>query len=181
MPGSSRSRSTRWCSAASTTTRCSICWRTSAAPASSCASSSSWTSAAAMAGGASRWCPRRNCWRASPRAGRSSRSPGSRSDVAKRYRFVDGAGEVGFISSVTQPFCGDCVRARLTSDGMLYGCLFANSGLDLRAPPPCRRRRCGTARLLRGFWRARNDRYSELRGQQSDEGPKRIEMNHIGG
>ncbi|MFO1410385.1 MAG: GTP 3',8-cyclase MoaA [Steroidobacteraceae bacterium] len=110
-------------------------------------------------------------------------SPGNRSDVAKRYRFLDGAGEVGFISSVTQPFCGDCVRARLTSDGMLYGCLFATSGLDLRAPLRAGADDAALLELLRGFWRARGDRYSELRGQQADadEGAKRIEMNHIGG
>ncbi len=106
---------------------------------------------------------------------------GSRSDVARRYRFVDGAGEVGFISSVTQPFCGDCVRARLTSDGMLYGCLFATAGVDLRTPLRAGIDDAALLELLRGFWRGRADRYSELRGQQSAEGAKRIEMNHIGG
>ena len=104
-----------------------------------------------------------------------------RSDVAERYRFLDGAGEVGFVSSVSQPFCGDCVRARITSDGMLYGCLFATAGLDLRAPMRAGTDDAGLLELLRGFWRVRADHYSELRGQQSDEGPKRIEMNHIGG
>jgi cyclic pyranopterin phosphate synthase len=106
---------------------------------------------------------------------------GSPSDVAKRYRYLDGAGELGFISSVSQPFCGDCVRARLTSDGMLYGCLFATSGIDLRAPLRAGADDATLLEQLRGFWRARTDRYSELRGQQHLEGPKRIEMNHIGG
>ncbi|MCC7463086.1 MAG: GTP 3',8-cyclase MoaA [Gammaproteobacteria bacterium] len=103
------------------------------------------------------------------------------SDVAERYRFLDGAGEVGFVSSVSQPFCGDCVRARITSDGMLYGCLFATAGLDLRAPMRAGADDAALLELLRGFWRARADRYSELRGRQADEGLKRIEMNHIGG
>jgi cyclic pyranopterin phosphate synthase len=106
---------------------------------------------------------------------------GNRSDVAQRYRFVDGAGEVGFISSVTQPFCGDCVRARLTSDGMLYGCLFATAGLDLRQQLRAGADDATLLDLIRGFWRGRNDRYSELRGAQSADGAKRIEMNHIGG
>jgi len=105
----------------------------------------------------------------------------SRSDVAQRYRFLDGAGEVGFISSVTQPFCGDCVRARLASDGVLYGCLFATSGLDLRAPLRSGADDAALLELVRGFWRGRADRYSELRGEQVIHGPKRIEMNHIGG
>ena len=84
---------------------------------------------------ASASCPRRNCSRASPRAGRcarSSRPTAARSRAATR--FDDGGGEVGFISSVTQPFCGDCTRARLSSDGKLYTCLFAAEGADLRAP-----------------------------------------------
>ena len=114
-------------------------------------------------------------WPLEPLAG------GNRSDVAERYRFLDGAGEVGFISSVTQPFCGDCVRARITSDGMLYGCLFATSGIDLRAPLRAGADDATLLELLRGFWRGRADRYSELRGQQAAEGSKRIEMNHIGG
>jgi cyclic pyranopterin phosphate synthase len=105
----------------------------------------------------------------------------NRSDVAQRYRFLDGAGEVGFISSVTQPFCGDCVRARLASDGVLYSCLFATSGLDLRAPLRSGADDAALLELVRDFWRGRTDRYSELRGEQVIHGPKRIEMNHIGG
>jgi len=108
-------------------------------------------------------------------------APRSASEVAQRYRFLDGAGEVGFISSVTQPFCGDCVRARLTSDGVLYTCLFATAGLDLRAPLRGGADDAALLELIRGVWRAREDRYSELRDQLAVHGPKRIEMNHIGG
>jgi cyclic pyranopterin phosphate synthase len=108
-------------------------------------------------------------------------APRSPSEVAKRYRFLDGAGEVGFISSVTQPFCGDCVRARLASDGVLYACLFATSGLDLRAPLRGGADDAALLELIRGFWRGREDRYSELRDRLTERGAKRIEMNHIGG
>src|ERR1700677_2589484 len=87
-----------------------------------------------------------------------------RGEVAQRWRFEDGAGEVGFISSVSQPFCGACSRARLSSEGKFYTCLFATHGLDLREPL---RGGAGDAHLLqliRGAWQGRNDRYSELRG-----------------
>ena len=179
---SSRSRSMPSYSAASTTTRCSICSRISAAAVSRCASSSTWMSATAMAGSASRCCRRRSCARSSRHAGRCEPVAGSSpSDVAQRYRFLDGAGEVGFISSVTQPFCGDCVRARLASDGVLYSCLFATSGLDLRGPLRGGADDAQLLELIRDFWRGRSDRYSELRGEQVIHGPKRIEMNHIGG
>jgi len=104
-----------------------------------------------------------------------------RSEVARRYRFVDGGGEIGFVSSVTEPFCGDCVRARLSSDGMLYGCLFATGGLDLRAPLRAGADDAALLELIRGFWRGRADRYSELRSAQVIHGPKRVEMNHVGG
>jgi cyclic pyranopterin phosphate synthase len=103
------------------------------------------------------------------------------SDVADRFRFLDGGGEVGFISSVTQPFCGDCVRARLSSEGVLYTCLFATSGLDLRGPMRAGASDVELLDLIRNRWRRRNDRYSEIRGEQDGQRPKRIEMNHIGG
>ena len=64
--------------------------------------------------------------------------PNYRGEVAERYRFVDGGGEVGFISSVSHPFCGDCTRARLSADGRLYTCLFAANGFDLRSPRSAR-------------------------------------------
>jgi len=105
---------------------------------------------------------------------------GYRGEVAKRHAFTDGAGEIGFISSVTQPFCGDCTRARLASNGVLYSCLFATQGLDLRATL---RAGASDAELLEqigGFWTRRADRYSELRGRIDVRGA-RVEMNHVGG
>jgi GTP 3',8-cyclase len=106
--------------------------------------------------------------------------PAYRGEVAERYAYRDGSGEVGVIASVTQPFCGDCTRARLSADGRLYTCLFAVRGVDLRG-------------LLRGgasdddlydaigaVWSRRTDRYSELRTAQTPDLPK-VEMSYIGG
>lgn len=106
-----------------------------------------------------------------------------RGEVAQRWRFDDGAGEIGFISSVSQPFCGACSRARLSSEGKFYTCLFAGEGLDLRA---ALRAGAGDAELLnviRGKWLGRSDRYSELREELRRTGPqpKKIEMYYIGG
>ena len=103
-----------------------------------------------------------------------------RGEVAKRYRFADGAGEIGFISSVTQPFCGDCSRARLSSNGVLHGCLFATSGLDLRAPLRAGASDAELLETISGFWSGRSDRYSELRGRADRHG-QRVEMNYVGG
>lgn len=100
-------------------------------------------------------------------------------EVARRYGFLDGAGEIGFISSVTQPFCGDCSRVRLSCDGTLYTCLFASHGHNLRALLRNEQDDRGLARLARGIWRARADRYSELRGQDTRE--KKVEMYRMGG
>ncbi len=109
--------------------------------------------------------------------------PGAhRGEVARRYAYLDGAGEVGFISSVSEPFCGDCTRGRLSSDGVFYTCLFATRGLDLRAPL-----RAGAADealldLIAGTWRRREDRYSELRRVPlAEAAPRKIEMYYIGG
>ena len=106
--------------------------------------------------------------------------PNYRGEVARRWRYADGAGEVGVIASVSQPFCGTCSRARLSAEGKLYTCLFASEGFDLR-------------RLLRGgaseealsatigaIWGQRDDRYSELRTRRTPQVP-RIEMSYIGG
>ncbi len=103
-------------------------------------------------------------------------------EVARRYAFDDGKGEVGFISSVTQPFCGACSRARLSSDGQLYTCLFAQSGTDLRGPLRAGADDEELLRVIRGIWTARTDRYSEQRMvlRKRAEGHK-IEMNYIGG
>lgn len=110
--------------------------------------------------------------------------PGYRGEVASRYRFLDGGGEIGFISSVTQPFCRDCTRARLSADGRLYTCLFAGKGFDLRGPL----RRGATddelASLVRGVWSRRVDRYSEERAdleRRGGPGAPKVEMYTIGG
>src|SRR5450432_4294065 len=104
-------------------------------------------------------------------------------EVAQRWRFDDGAGEVGFISSVSQPFCGACSRARLSSEGKFYTCLFATQGLDLRAPLRAGTNDADMLQLIRGVWGARTDRYSELREELRRTSPaaKKIEMNYIGG
>lgn len=104
-------------------------------------------------------------------------------EVAQRWRFEDGAGEVGFISSVSQPFCGACSRARLSSEGKFYTCLFATHGLDLRAPLRAGADDAEVLKLIRGAWGVRSDRYSELREElrRSEPGQKKIEMNYIGG
>lgn len=104
-----------------------------------------------------------------------------RGEVAERHAFVDGQGEVGFISSVSQPFCGECSRARLSSDGSLYTCLFATQGLDLRAPLRAGASDEELTTLLRNCWLARTDRYSEERAQLRGRGESKVEMFHIGG
>jgi cyclic pyranopterin phosphate synthase len=101
-------------------------------------------------------------------------------EVAERYRYLDGAGEIGVIASVSRPFCGGCSRARLSADGQLYTCLFATRGHDLR-----RLLRDGATDEdleadLRRVWVARDDRYSELRSAATADLPK-VEMSYIGG
>jgi cyclic pyranopterin phosphate synthase len=102
-------------------------------------------------------------------------------EVAERHAYADGQGEVGFISSVTQPFCGDCSRARLSSDGVLYTCLFATQGLDLRGPLRAGASDDELLETIRACWLGRADRYSELRGRVDMHGAARVEMNHVGG
>ncbi len=106
--------------------------------------------------------------------------PGYRGEVARRYRYRDGAGEIGVISSVSQPFCGDCTRARLSADGQLYTCLFATAGHDLRALLRSDVTDADLADALRGVWTGRRDRYSELRTLETVDLPK-VEMSFIGG
>ncbi|MEX2103263.1 MAG: GTP 3',8-cyclase MoaA, partial [Gaiellaceae bacterium] len=101
-------------------------------------------------------------------------------EVATRYRFRDGAGEIGVIASVTRPFCGDCTRARLSADGRLYTCLFAVSGHDLRAPLRSGASDEELRERIEGVWTARTDRYSELRSAATPGGSK-VEMSYIGG
>jgi cyclic pyranopterin phosphate synthase len=105
-----------------------------------------------------------------------------RGEVAERYAFDDGLGEVGFISSITNPFCGDCTRARLSSEGVLYTCLFARSGVDLRAPLRAGASDAELSELIANTWLQRSDRYSELRFTRKNEQPlRKIEMYYIGG
>lgn len=109
---------------------------------------------------------------------------GYRGEVASRYRYGDGAGEIGFISSVSAPFCGGCSRARLSSDGRLYTCLFAREGLDLRTPLRGTISDDGLRALIGGRWQQRADRYSEIRSEHAaGAGPasRKIEMHYIGG
>jgi GTP 3',8-cyclase len=108
-------------------------------------------------------------------------APGYPGEVAERWRYRDGSGEVGFISSVTQPFCGDCSRARLSPEGRLYTCLFATDGTDLRRWLRDADDDTVLARVVAGVWRGRSDRYSELRGREAGAGSPRIEMSYIGG
>ncbi|MDB6161940.1 MAG: cyclic pyranopterin monophosphate synthase [Gammaproteobacteria bacterium] len=106
-----------------------------------------------------------------------------RGDVAERYDFVDGAGEVGFISSVTQPFCGDCSRARLSSDGVIYTCLFATKGTSLRDALRGGATDDELLETIRNVWLARADRYSEKRAElrQAPGDHRKVEMFYIGG
>ncbi|HEY0231102.1 MAG TPA: GTP 3',8-cyclase MoaA [Dokdonella sp.] len=107
--------------------------------------------------------------------------PNYGSEVARRYGFADGQGEIGFISSVTEPFCGDCSRARLSADGRLYTCLFAGSGHDLRGPLRAGASDAEMAGLIRAVWQSRDDRYSELRTEATAAPREHVEMYAIGG
>ena len=106
--------------------------------------------------------------------------PAYRGEVAQRWRYRDGAAEVGVITSVTEPFCGDCTRARLSAEGRLFTCLFAVRGHDLRALIRGGASDTVLEEALEGIWRRRDDRYSELRSAAT-EGLERVEMSYIGG
>lgn len=108
-------------------------------------------------------------------------APNYPGEVARRYRYRDGGGEIGIIASVSQPFCGGCSRARLSADGRLFTCLFAAEGRDLKAPL-----RAGASDLelreqIAGTWRRRRDRYSEERAARPPASPRKVEMFQIGG
>jgi len=105
---------------------------------------------------------------------------GYRGEVAARYRYKDGTGEIGVISSVTQPFCADCTRARLSADGSLYTCLFATQGHDLRALVRSGATDEEITDAIAAVWTERIDRYSDLRSEQT-AGLHKIEMSFIGG
>jgi cyclic pyranopterin phosphate synthase len=106
--------------------------------------------------------------------------PGYRGEVAKRWRYKDGKGEIGVIASVTQPFCGDCTRARLSAEGKLFTCLFAIRGHDLRALIRGGATDEELTGALANVWNSRKDRYSELRSDATESLPK-VEMSYIGG
>ncbi|MBN2113074.1 MAG: GTP 3',8-cyclase MoaA [Acidimicrobiia bacterium] len=101
-------------------------------------------------------------------------------EVARRFRYRDGSGEIGVVASVTRPFCGDCTRARLSADGKLFTCLFATSGHDLRALVRGEATDADIAAALTAVWQARADRYSEIRSADTLGLPK-VEMSYIGG
>ncbi|MEO6984616.1 MAG: GTP 3',8-cyclase MoaA [Paralcaligenes sp.] len=104
-----------------------------------------------------------------------------RGEVAGRWRYVDQAGEIGVITSVSQPFCGDCTRARLSPEGQLFLCLFASVGYDLRSLVRGAADDDALAARLASVWGARDDHYSELRGHATTTLQKKIEMSYIGG
>ena len=107
-------------------------------------------------------------------------TPNYPGEVARRFRYTDGGGEIGVITSVTQPFCGGCTRARLSAEGRLYTCLFATEGFDLRELLRGGATDAEIANALGGVWSARTDRYSEIRTEETARRPK-VEMSHIGG
>jgi GTP 3',8-cyclase len=106
--------------------------------------------------------------------------PGYPGEVASRYRYRDGAGEIGVIASVTQPFCRGCTRARLSAEGLLYTCLFAGTGHDLRGPLRGGASDQALRQQVAAIWTRRADRYSELRTRATGRAQK-VEMSHIGG
>ncbi len=106
--------------------------------------------------------------------------PHYRGEVAGRWRYTDGAGEIGVITSISKPFCGDCTRARLSAEGVLYTCLFATGGIDFRGPMRDGATDEELAALITQIWERRADRYSELRSEATVNLPK-VEMSYIGG
>ena len=107
--------------------------------------------------------------------------PHYRGEVAQRWRFADGAGEIGVVASVTQAFCHDCTRLRLSTDGKLFTCLFANVGTDIRTPLRGGEDDTQLAALIAATWQQRHDRYSQLRHEATPLPVKKIEMSYIGG
>jgi cyclic pyranopterin phosphate synthase len=104
-----------------------------------------------------------------------------RSEVAMRFRYRDGAGEMGIISSVTKPFCGACSRMRLSPEGSIYTCLFATQGTDLRGPLRAGASDDEIEQIIRNTWGSRVDRYSEERFELTEPRDRKVEMYHIGG
>jgi GTP 3',8-cyclase len=111
-------------------------------------------------------------------------APAYPGEVASRYRYLDGAGEIGVIASVTQPFCRGCARARLSADGQLYTCLFAGAGHDLRGPLRAGSSDQALYEQVAAIWTRRTDRYSERRTRQTSrtqQAKPKVEMSRIGG
>ena len=106
--------------------------------------------------------------------------PNYRGEVAERWRYRDGAGEIGVVSSVTQAFCRECTRVRLSTDGLLYTCLFATEGYDLRALMRAGASDDDLAAAIGAIWSVRTDRYSEIRTSET-AALRKIEMSYIGG
>lgn len=106
--------------------------------------------------------------------------PNYHGEVAMRWRYKHGSGEIGLIASVTQPFCGDCTRTRLSARGQLFTCLFATDGFDLRQLLRGGANDADIEKQIRLLWEARSDRYSEVRAEDTPRGPK-VEMSYIGG
>ncbi len=106
--------------------------------------------------------------------------PNYTGEVAARWRFKDGSGEIGFITAVTQPFCSACTRARISAEGQLFTCLFAGSGVDVRALLRSDMTDRELSEAIAAVWAARDDRYSELRSDATVDLPK-VEMSYIGG
>jgi cyclic pyranopterin phosphate synthase len=111
-------------------------------------------------------------------------SPNYDGEVAARWKYADGSGEIGVISSVTQPFCSGCTRARLSAEGSIYTCLFASSGYDLRAPMRAGESDDELNARIRSLWGQRDDRYSQIRTEFTDTlkpSQRKVEMSYIGG
>lgn len=106
---------------------------------------------------------------------------GEQGETSVHYRYADGCGSVGFISSVSEPFCGGCRRARLSADGKLFTCLFATNGFDLRQPLRSNSTDRELREMVRGLWENRVDRYSELRAQMRKASRTKVEMSYVGG
>ena len=110
-----------------------------------------------------------------------SLEPNYRGEVAERWAFADGAGEIGVVASVTQAFCGDCSRLRLSTDGKFYTCLFAESGVDVRSPLRAGESDALLRQRMHDLWAIRDDRYSQRRQEATFVPVKKIEMSYIGG
>jgi cyclic pyranopterin phosphate synthase len=105
-------------------------------------------------------------------------------EVAQRWRYQDGSGEIGVISSVTQTFCHECTRARISTDGQMYLCLFANSGFDFKTLLRSGKSDLEIANAIMSTWSQRTDNYSEMRGSYSGDeisNVRKVEMSYIGG